>query len=524
MAEIDGSIPASIGKIQPVDPGTTISNITALQGQILNNRMLGQKLNAQNAIGRIVQSNIDDKGNFNPMGANLALKSSPDAAYMAGDAVEQNQKLATAKIVQDLTQSQADKAEVDANLQRLEPIYGAVTSLVADPKGDFSKQGTADLLKANLVDSGLVSGQKGLDLLNSHVAQLTDDPVKNRQMLANWGLQMKPTLDAFSLYRGPQQNLDTGPATVNMRPGGIAGGPQVNSTVQNALTPGQRGELVQLTDPATGATYAVPKGQLLDPYGNPSQGGGGVPSTGGGAPGPRNGRYPTGGAPGAVPGAIGQTGMAPGSAEVMQASAKAYNDDQAAVPNLKKVMTTFDQARSSLAAAPTGKGSDVFQSVRAVADTLGIPLDPKSTESYAEANKWLSSALTQEAGRLGLNTDAARELQAEAQPGTQTVHGAAVKMLPVLQGLKAMDIAAPAVAQKQGVTPQQYTAWRSQWANSLDPMAFSAPYMAAADRAAYVKSLGDPNTKKPNAKQKRYIEGLQAGIDAGLFTAADLGK
>lgn len=531
MAEIDGSIPASV-KVPENNIGATFANLTALQGQILNNRMLGQKLNAANAVGRAIQSNIDDKGNFNAPGANLAIRSDPNAAMGAGDALKQTQDLATARVQQHLVESQASKADVEASLAKLEPTYGVVTSLIADPKAPMTKQAVTSALQQNLVDSGLISTPHDLALLQSHVDQLTDDPNQNRQMLVNWGISIKPTIEGMNLYRGAPQTLNTGPALVNMRPGGIAQGPSTQSAVSTGLTPGEKTDIVQTTNQQTGVVDLTPKGQLFDAYGNPTQGGSGGPggaSPASGAPAARNGRYPGAAASGGGPQIIGHAGLPPGSADIMAASSKAYQDDLTAVPELQKTLSRFDQARAALAGAQTGKGSEVLQNVRAVADTYGIPLpkaDKDGLVKYAEFDKWSNDILSAESHGLGLNTDASREIQSHARPTTQTPHAAAVQMLPIVQGLRAMDLVAPTVAQSLGITPQQYTSWKSQWANSLDPLAFAAPYQNAADRQAYVKSLG-PNLNDPskwNDKQKRYAAGLQAGIDAKLFSAADLGK
>ena len=128
----------------------------------------------------------------------------------------------------------------------------------------------------------------------------------------------------------------------------------------------------------------------------------------------------------------------------------------------------------------------------------------------------MTSALTSEASRLGLSTDAARALQGEAQPGVHTVKDAAMAMIPVLKGLKAMDLVAPVIAQQQGWTPQQYVEKRAQWANSVDPMAFGADLMPKAQRQAVIANLKTPE------QRAKYAQGLRDAEAAGLFTIKDL--
>jgi hypothetical protein len=173
--------------------------------------------------------------------------------------------------------------------------------------------------------------------------------------------------------------------------------------------------------------------------------------------------------------------------------------------------------------ATTGPAAERLQNLRGIADTYGIPLpkdiaNKSETVAYAEANKWLSSALTSEAQRLGLGTDAARALQGEAQPGVHTVHDAAIAMIPILKGLKAMDLVAPIIAKQQGWTPQQYIEKRAQWANSVDPLAFGADLMPLAQRKAIIADLKTPQ------QRAKYAQGLRDAEAAGLFTVADLAR
>lgn len=498
MAEIDGSIPASV-KVPENNIGATFANLTALQGQILNNRMLGMKIAGQTATGRAVQANTDADGNVNDLGVNRAVAADPSAAYVAADSAKAMQELHNAHVLGATQELQRQFAAGSLTTQGLEQSGienknggdVAASLLLNRDKVPLTKPNVANAV-AEAIAAGRIKTPQGIAHAMSLVSDMSDDPKQNEGLLNQAYLGANATAEAVNTVRGQIQNIDEG------------------------------GQIQQYrVDPVTGERTAIgqPIAKTLAPQILPTIGadnrphatvvGGGTPAAGG----ERNGRYPSGG----QSGDLGATGFAPGEAPTMEASAKAYQDDVASVPSLRKIMTTFDQAQTALAGAQTGKGSDILQNLRGLADTYGIPINTKATDAYQEASKWMNSALTQESSRLGLNTDASRAIMAEAQPGVQTVHGAAVKMLPVLQGLKAMDLAAPVIAQKQGVSPQQYSTWRSQWANSIDPLAFSANHTTKTERAA--------NWKRMTAEQRaRYTAGVGAAIDAGIYSADDLAK
>lgn len=515
-SRIDGSIPASV-QAPKFDPLATAGTYTALQSALLNNKLLGGQIAGKQAVGQALAGATDAQGNVDTQAAMAAAARDPNSTFELPAFSKEQQALQTAQTVQKLTESQASKADVEASLAKLEPVYGVVTSMIADPKTPATRENVIAGLQKNLVDTGILTTPHDLDLLNGHIAQLTDSPDQNKRMLANWGISMRPSLDGMALYKGAPQTLNTGPAVVTMRPGGIADSAQVLSSVATGLTPGEKTQPRPFVDsdpnsPTYGQQKQTTVGQMFDAYGNPSTPGAApaAPGKSGGAS-PKNGRYP--GAPGA--GGVLTTSLAPGQSETMQASSKVYQDDLAAVPSLRKTMTTFDQAATALAGAQTGKGSDILQNFTGLANTYGIPINTQATDKYAEASKWLSAAVAQESHNLGLNTDAGRQLQAEAQPGTQTPHGAAVAMLPVLKGLKAMDLAAPIIAHNEGITPQAYSAWKANWANSVDPLAFSANQVPLAQRQAMASKMSP-------ARRTAYLNGVQAAIDAGVFSRSDL--
>lgn len=518
MIQVDGSIPASV-KVPEGPALVKPQDILALKQTLLQNKLLSGQVAGKEAYGRAVQAAIDPTtGQPDTAKVGAAIGASRDMAFVAADAIDQQIKTYGAQVANHAAETGLDAARAKSLIEQNAPIEMALRPLVAGAasgKAPLTKDAALAAIHRDILP--LVKTPETMKEVATVIGQIGDDPVANLKLLTDAGLRLNGTQEGLNMYLGSLTKTDTGPAIVTTQTPELGGATQTRAAMSKALSPSEGAEMIQLTDPNTGATYAVPKSTLLDPYGKPLQGGAGAVPASGAAPGLKNGRYPVPAASGGPAGAIGQTSLAPGSASTMEASSKVYQDDVAAVPSLQKIMTTFDQAREALTGAQTGKGSEVLQNLRGLADTYGIPINTKATDSYQEASKWMNSALTQESSRLGLNTDASRAIMAEAQPGTQTVKGAAMKMLPILQGLKAMDLAAPVIAQKEGIMPQQYSAWRSQWANSIDPLAFSANHTTKAEKAENWAKM------KP-AQRDKYVAGVQAAIDAGIYSKADLAK
>lgn len=490
------------------DPLKTIGAAQGVQQGMLQNRLLGQNVAQTLAQRAAAQASIDPAtGQADPDKYESALAAggaSPEALLQAQ---QQRQLALQTKISQlGLTKDQmALSAQELGNGAMV--AQGVLANGTKDPTA-LSKASISAAIENNLLQPGLVKSPEGIAHAKALEGMMGDDPQKNAALLQQFVNQSTDITKAM----GAVTNVTTPKAIVQQRINPATGDPTYSGAIPVGLAPSQLAQTVTVIDPQTKEQRTTTLGALL---GQPI---GGAPPAAGSA---KNGRYPGGGgnqleAPGGV-----QTGLAPGTSEAMTGSANTYLADQAAVPNLKRTLTTFDQGYAAMKNATTGPASERLQNLRGIADTYGIPL-PKGignkdeTVAYAEANKWMTSALTSEAQRLGLSTDAARTLQGEAQPGVHTVKDAAMAMIPVLKGLKAMDLVAPVIAQKQGWTPQEYVEKRAQWANSVDPLAFGADLMPKAQRQAIIAGLKTPD------QRAKYARGLRDAEAAGLFTIKDL--
>lgn len=483
MAEISPSaVNASIplaAKGPQIDPLEMVGKITQVQGGQLSNKLLGRQITS----------------------ADLGIEGQGIANERAGVGLTSDQTALSGAQNKVMSEFLAGIAE-NPNMQTKDAIGAAI--------------------KQWFIDTGLIKPDNpSLNMVFSRLAD-GDSPearAQNKALAVSLFLATHPDTAGRDYAQGPMQTIDTGPSKVSIRAGGISP-PETVMAVKNALSPQDKVALTApVVDPQTGISYPRSVSQVFDPYGNVMAGAdaAGAPGgTGGGAP--RDGRYHP---PGGAPGTLGPSSLAPGGADIKAKSAATFNDDMTLSPDLKRVLTTFDQGFAAIQKAKTGPGSEALQNLRGIADTYGIPLpvitSKDETVAYQEADKWLSSALSQEASRLGLGTDQARELQKHAQPGVHTVHDAAVAMIPVLKGLKAMEYAAPLIAKAQGVAPQDYVEWRAGWAQSVDPLAFGADLMPAADRKRIYSAMTLP-------QKEAYKAGILAAETAGLFTRDVLRK
>lgn len=504
---IDASIISGL-KVPENNALETVGKLQDIQRGILGNRQLGLEIGATQAQGRAVTKNTKDGvTDWDHAAADLSLD--PQGAWKAGDFAAQVLKRKADQIALETAKAGLTQAELATSQKKFAAVgdWAAMMAaagakdptVLANPKALITSAGTG------LINTGIINpaNPQERDQFLSVMAQFGNDPKKNLEILKQTYLQGHATSEGIGLVLGSPSTLDTGGGIQTRQVSPLTGQVTDLGTTPKTLTPAEQAALVSVQNETTGTTGLVPRGSMGD------QPGGGAAPAG-------TGRYPARPAnAGGIPGAVAVSKLAPGTPENMAASAATYQEDTKAVPNLRRTLTGFDEAYRAVKAAPTGRGSDVMQNLKALADTYNVPL-PKGwddeAKNYQEANKWLSTILTTESQRLGLGTDQARALQGEAQPSTHTVKAAALEMLPILKGMKAMDMAFPTLAQRQGIAPQQYVEWRGAQARAVDPIAFGADLMPKAERIAYMAGLNTPE------KKARYIKGLKLAMDAGLFS------
>lgn len=530
---IDPSVIMGIRPPPPLDL-SMMAQGQAIQKQMLENRLLRRDVKGKQAQDEATAASINkDTGDFDQSAMMKMLGASPAGASRALEAGTAAQGLEKAQADAAIAKLQLEGEKKGITKQNQELIATSMFSRLKEWKGrEANKPVTPEEFEQVANEMLTNMGAAADDNVKANIQQAIQQAKNNPKMiipitesavlrgrpdlleaitgpLAHGGLSAaEATTPTPAMVRNPDGTLSPSAITREQFVDQAKKGPVATSAAlsRSGLSAQDLSKTVEITDQATGQPRTVTLGSLLGE--DVSSGGGMAPGGVGG-----NGRYPTP----AIKGAGVTTGLAPGTPELMKGSAESYRADTESIPNLRRTLTAFDQAYAAVKLSKTGRGSEVLQNLRAFSETYGVPLpglkDSDETKNYAEASKWLSTVLTTESQRLGLGTDQARAIQAEAQPTVHTVKAAALEMLPILKGMKAMDLAFPALAQAQGVTPQKYVEWRGQQAKAVDPIAFGADLMPKDERAAYIAKLKTPE------QRSRYVKGLRLAMDAGLFTA-----
>ena len=492
------------------DPLATIQGLNTAQQGILTNKLLGQEVAGKIAKGKAFQAAINaETGAFDPVAAMKNLGSSEDGAQFAGEFAEQVQKIKTAT-------AQGKGAEIDALGKKLDFAANWTLGLLANEKTQpITPEVFKEKFTAELLPSGLYTSKEDQAEIGAMYAQMGPDPRRNAEVLKAFVQRAKPTTMAIELTRGPITMQETGPAIVPTRVNPNTMEVQTGTPIMKGLTPGEKTDSVTIYG-ADEKPYAVSKGQIYDAYGNLKEGTG-AGGGGGGAGG--DGRYP-----GAPRGAIGPTANAPGVEDSAIRDSATFHATADRVANFAADEQAIRGAINALEGAKTGKGGQPIQDWRSLLLTMGAKLgkeDEQAAVDYAKAGKYLAAIAKQAGTDAAMNTDAARALVQEANPSLETVNRAAREMLPIILGQRRMDAALVAAADAAGINsrnPRGISDFKAKWGRDNDPAAFSADLIPAAERRKYIDAL------KTDAAKARYVAGLRAAIDAGMFTRADLAK
>lgn len=496
-------------KAPVIDPLATITSLNQAQQGLLQNRLLGQDVAGRSALNRAINSSRDPvTGAPNYTAAASDLSGDAEAAFMAPE-------LSAKAVAQHLAETKASDADLELGLKQSKVLQSAFGPLLKLSDKELNKNLLAQVMRERAISTGLFHDPASMKLFSETLNSIPDDAPGSviRAVIERGGEAANFTVEGINLYRGTPTTIDTGPAVNVVRTGGLAEGLTPVASMQKGLTPGEKTDTVT-TYGTDEKPYAVPKGQIYDAYGNLQEG---AAASGGGAGG--NGRYP-----GAPRGAIGPTANAPGVEDSAIRDSATFHATADRVANFAADEQAIRGAINALEGAKTGKGGQPIQDWRSLLLTMGAKLgkeDEQAAVDYAKAGKYLAAIAKQAGTDAAMNTDAARALVQEANPSLETVNRAAREMLPIILGQRRMDAALVAAADAAGINsrnPRGISDFKAKWGRDNDPAAFSADLIPAAERRKYIDAL------KTDAAKARYVAGLRAAIDAGMFTRADLAK
>lgn len=489
-------------KAPVLDPLATIQGLNAAQQGLLQNRLLGQQIQGKEALGRSITGAYDPaSGKVDFDKALGTLAQDPQGAFAAPEFSAQ-------VIARHLAETQANEAQLELGLKQSKAIADTTAPLLSAPPGTLTRDAVIGTMQDRLIKSGLFNDPSSVKLFQTFVQTLPNDDAGIRQLLQRAGESANMTTEGINLYRGSPTNVDVGGHIVNQSVSPLTGEMKVNGAIDKTFAPA----LVDVYNPVT---KRMEKRTAADVA---AASGGAAPAGGG------NGRYP--GAAGGAPAPF-AAGPALGEAEAAQVgsqkSAESYNADLAEAKGFAQRLFGLERAAKTLATAQTGKGGQQIQDWKSLINTLNpgalSPEDKGKVLAFDEAKKYLTDYANRKGAAMGMGTDTAREMVHGANPSVDISNAAAGDMVKVIIGLERMQAAQIAAAQAAGISQRQgdYADWAATWARSVNPTAFMADQIPPAQRRKQIDAMSP-------GERAKYVAGLKAAIDAGMFTKADLAK
>lgn len=458
---------------------------------------------AEQAAGQVFQASINPDGTPNQAALMTGLKQAgPVAALAAQAAAQRGQNL--------------DADTLKTNLARAS--YAASQGM-----GVLANNGGLAPLDAvqKMFDDELRQGTITQQQHDAYLAEFTDDPVKNAQILLRRGAQnMDAQLQLHLAYGKP------GTAT---GPGGVEIGTMQSQTT-GALTspqqPGMQGQGVQ-----TGLTPEQASGRVVVGYqsnGQPIYGPAEqvAPSRYTGGPGgPSGGPSPVG--PGRLPPALqgpggGQGGGAKAPATTTttpapagggdptrvaapdprivadnEANQKAFIADQQARPTQERGIQSLINAQHALELTTTGSKTDIVHNIKSFLVAQGV-LPASVAESVENYDYFVKSALDyarQQAASSGTGTNLQLEAAEHSNANPAMVNAANRKVIQTNIGRERQNIAATMLSPDQKLGSGHIN-WKAKFAQDTDPRGFAVDRM----RPDEITTMVDGMTKDEKTK------------------------
>lgn len=498
------------------------------------NEMLGQAADSANklfairqnaarqAVGEAYQQATGADGQLDVNKLRGLIAADPRAAMGAQEANTNAQSLGVSKQDMALRQNQF-----------VGQALGAVLDL---PDGELH-DGVVDAVTRARA-AGLVDERGALKLMG----QFPDDPGKLRTRLrqVQLGLQapgaQQEAMAGAATTRDDGQSIQSGVQLPASKGGGFVPSTTTPVYPSRSQLAGQQagvdseGKPTQETTADRLARQGRP--ELAGPAGTPP---GRVPA--GLLPPGYNGRYggPRAAAPAAAPGAplpagpapasaqpaeTGQvaTGLAPGTADEMQASAAHAVAARNEANSYQSRMTPLLSAQEALKTAKTGVGTETLNSLRQRLQnfTPGMldgfrPLggSPEGDAAFDEARKYLTAYAS---STPGANRSDASGATADAANASVHISPAAAKfVVRAAIGMERMKQAQTLEFNSSGKPGSAYDRHQNDLATKADPRAFVADQMTPDERRALLDKMTAP-------QKKNYLDSLRMGLKHGLLT------
>lgn len=469
------------------DPLAVIGKAQAVQTGQLNNRLLGQNIAQTLAQRAAAQGSVNTDGSFNVDKYESGLATggaSPEAIKGAQDIRQQQLQNQISK--QGLTQAQLTQSATELGNGAMVG-QGILANGTQDP-AQFSRDAITKAIKENLLKTGLVKSESGIQHANDFIAALTDDPSANAKIVQQWVNQSTDITKAI----GGITQTDTGPSIVqqNINPATLK--PTTVGVIGKGLTPSEaQTPAYTYTDPNTGQTHIVTKAEA-------------AAHAAGAAAGP-----PAGITSGMKIGDPERAGQGVQFETGLTNAAHQWGDVHGTLSNFS---TLVNQIAS-------GPKAGAIKTVGQIAAQFGLapPSVKSDTAAMEEAGKLAYQIAQRQFQQLGgTGTDSKLDSAMHTSPSEFLTQQGNKRIIPLLQGnndaLKAQAEAYQTWKSAHG--PQEFSQFVTQWNQHYDPRVFQAAYMDAPEVAAMKKGMNKAERANFDAfsafaKSKGWLNGGQ---------------
>lgn len=423
---------------QPQNPLALLSGVAGLQGQMLQNKLLGTEMGARQAVGEAIQGATDAEGTFDPNAFAHTVAGDPRAAFEAE---------AATRFAQEQRQAQLVTAQ-----SRLASFNSTIAGLLEKPNvapKDVTAA-AADLVNGGIVDAKMVAGQ---------LASMPSDPTQLPEWLKQHlirGLQAQGQIEAMF---GTPQPVNTGGETQFVRTPALGPTP---APLKNTMSPGEAASPVAGPVTPEGAPTQMTKGQFA------SIGG---PVKVGLSPQEAAAQTTTG------------QGVA-ADAQAFEHGARGVADMRAALANMSGDIKSLE----------TGPGSQARNSVMAAINSfMGTGFDANKVATQEGFDKLAAQVMARQREQLGLNaTNAQVDIMSHASPGSQLSQLGNKNMLALIKGNNdALDAENQAWQRwkASGRGAETFHDFTTTFNKHVDPLVFQMQYMSADQKGKLVDAM-----------------------------------
>lgn len=476
---IDPSIPLSATK--PLDPMQTMGNFVGLQGNMLQQRALGQMIGANEAASGAMRGSVDpNTGKIDYNRFTSLMAQDPRGAYnlptIQGQILEQQNK-----------QQTLETAKYELLMKQQNGLRTGFGALMLKP--DLSPSDVVSFA-AQQVSLGAIPNE----VAAKQLAGMPQDPGALRAWVAQHFQSAQNGETQLKMMMPNVQQINSGGATsllpLNPMTGQMQGG---QTSIQNTMTPGDAAQPVTVYDPATGTQRSITRAQFAGQGQQPGQQGQQAP-----------------GAPGF------QSAPALGQGKIADAAAERYNALTQAASDAPTAINGYDRALEALKGTGSGQGKDAAMMITGALNSFGLPVATDSTANFQSLKKYLANAASTAAAASGYSgSDARMAAFSQGQPdptkmNPKALEGAIQYVKALQSGVMAKNNAAQAYLQANGGNTASLPKFETQWSNAFSPDVMELRNMDPTQQAAYISGL------KPEQKTK-LMKSYQAMSTLGAF-------